>query len=81
MPDELLTLAGLALVILAGLACVAVTTALVAQSAEGDDDQTSGLLPALSEGQALDVKGITPEQKFTQPPPRCYPPPLTNSQP
>jgi DNA topoisomerase-1 len=35
-----------------------------------DDDATSGELPVLAEGQALEVKAITPDQKFTQPPPR-----------
>ena len=38
--------------------------------AETDDEPASGVLPALSEGQTLDVRAITPEQKFTQPPPR-----------
>ena len=30
----------------------------------------SGVLPALTEGQTLDVRELRPEQKFTQPPPR-----------
>ncbi|HWB16067.1 MAG TPA: type I DNA topoisomerase [Vicinamibacterales bacterium] len=38
--------------------------------ADADEETTSGVLPALSEGQTLDVRAITPEQKFTQPPPR-----------
>src|SRR6185369_8874908 len=42
----------------------------VAQSAEGDDDAASGLLPAMTEGHKLDVRDIRPDQKFTQPPPR-----------
>jgi len=42
----------------------------VAQPAEGDDDSASGLLPPMTQGQALDVKEIRPDQKFTQPPPR-----------
>ena len=46
------------------------TPAPGAQPAESDDDATSGVLPALTEGQTLDVRAITPEQKFTQPPPR-----------
>ena len=29
-----------------------------------------GVLPVLTEGQTLDLREITPEQKFTQPPPR-----------
>jgi DNA topoisomerase-1 len=37
---------------------------------EPDDDAASGVLPVLAEGDALDVKAITPEQKFTQPPAR-----------
>jgi DNA topoisomerase-1 len=37
---------------------------------ESDDDSASGLLPALSEGQTLDVREIRQEQKFTQPPAR-----------
>jgi len=39
-------------------------------SAESDDDATSGVLPPLREGQGLENRGITPDQKFTQPPPR-----------
>ncbi len=38
-----------------------------------DDDDTasqSGLLPPLAEGDRLELKGLRPEQKFTQPPPR-----------
>ena len=35
-----------------------------------DDDSTTGLLPALSKGDGLELKKLTPEQKFTQPPPR-----------
>ncbi len=38
-------------------------------STEADDDAT-GLLPALSEGDALELKKVTPDQKFTQPPSR-----------
>jgi len=34
------------------------------------DELATGVLPPLVEGQRLDVKAITPEQKFTQPPPR-----------
>ena len=36
----------------------------------GDDESPAGLLPALSKGDALELKKLTPEQKFTQPPPR-----------
>jgi DNA topoisomerase-1 len=37
---------------------------------ESDDEAGTAVLPVLKEGQALTVKGITPEQKFTQPPAR-----------
>ncbi len=38
---------------------------------EGDDDEAVGnILPVVSEGQTLDVAAVTPEQHFTQPPPR-----------
>jgi DNA topoisomerase-1 len=39
-------------------------------SGDSDEDVAAGLLPALVEGQRLDVRSITPEQKFTQPPSR-----------
>ena len=45
-------------------------SAPVAGQADTDDDSASGLLPALSEGQTLDVRDIRSEQKFTQPPAR-----------
>jgi DNA topoisomerase-1 len=38
--------------------------------AESDDEPGSGILPELSVGQRLEVRALTPEQKFTQPPPR-----------
>ncbi|MBE3073100.1 MAG: type I DNA topoisomerase, partial [Acidobacteria bacterium] len=37
---------------------------------ETDEDGVSGVLPPLQEGQRLDLKGLRPEQRFTQPPPR-----------
>ena len=37
---------------------------------EDDDDSPSGVLPALAEGDRLELKALRPEQKFTQPPPR-----------
>jgi DNA topoisomerase-1 len=37
---------------------------------EDDTESQSGVLPPLSEGQRLELKGLRPEQKFTQPPPR-----------
>ena len=37
---------------------------------DGDDGATSDLLPALSEGDRLELRGLDPQQKFTQPPPR-----------
>jgi DNA topoisomerase-1 len=39
-----------------------------AQSA--DDEDGSGLLPALAKGDELSLRELKPEQKFTQPPPR-----------
>jgi DNA topoisomerase-1 len=42
-----------------------------ASSGEADDeDAVTGVLPALSEGDRLELKALRPEQKFTQPPPR-----------
>jgi DNA topoisomerase-1 len=38
--------------------------------ADAEDVAASAVLPPLSEGQALDLRAMTPEQKFTQPPPR-----------
>jgi DNA topoisomerase I len=35
-----------------------------------EDEEGSSLLPALSEGDRLEMKELKPEQKFTQPPPR-----------
>ena len=37
---------------------------------DDDDDAVSGVLPALAEGDALELKLLRPEQKFTQPPAR-----------
>ena len=39
-------------------------------AASADDEDGSGVLPPLSEGDTLDLKELKPEQKFTQPPPR-----------
>ncbi len=36
----------------------------------GDDENREGLLPPLSEGEKLNKEQLTPEQHFTQPPPR-----------
>jgi len=42
-----------------------------ASAVNGDDeDGASGVLPPLVEGDRLELRGLTPEQKFTQPPPR-----------
>ena len=41
-----------------------------AQAGEAEEDAGTGVLPAIREGQTLDVRAITPEQKFTQPPAR-----------
>ncbi|MBA2313656.1 MAG: type I DNA topoisomerase, partial [Actinobacteria bacterium] len=38
--------------------------------ADDEPDDVEGLLPDLSEGQALDLRSLDPEQHFTQPPPR-----------
>jgi DNA topoisomerase-1 len=38
--------------------------------AGADDAATGGLLPKMEEGERLALKGLRPEQKFTQPPPR-----------
>ena len=37
---------------------------------EDDTESQSGVLPPLAEGDRLELKGLRPEQKFTQPPPR-----------
>jgi DNA topoisomerase-1 len=39
-------------------------------ASDTDEESATGVLPVLIEGQLLDVRAITPEQKFTQPPPR-----------
>ena len=39
-------------------------------AASADDDDTANVLPALTEGERLELKELKPEQKFTQPPPR-----------
>ena len=36
----------------------------------GEEDEASGVLPPLAEGDRLELKALRPEQKFTQPPPR-----------
>jgi DNA topoisomerase I len=47
-------------------------TAVYTESAEetGEADDESGMLPELADGERLTVHAITPEQHFTQPPPR-----------
>ena len=41
------------------------------ESGGDEEDESLGrLLPVMTEGQKLDVMGVTPEQHFTQPPPR-----------
>jgi DNA topoisomerase-1 len=37
---------------------------------DAEDVAASGVLPPLAAGEALEAKAITPDQKFTQPPPR-----------
>jgi DNA topoisomerase-1 len=39
-------------------------------AASAEDEDGSGVLPPLKEGDRLDLRALTPEQKFTQPPPR-----------
>jgi DNA topoisomerase-1 len=39
-------------------------------AASADDDDAASVLPALSEGDRLELRELKPEQKFTQPPPR-----------
>jgi DNA topoisomerase-1 len=39
-------------------------------AATAEDEDSSGALPVLSQGDRLDLKQLKPEQKFTQPPPR-----------
>ena len=39
-------------------------------AASAEDDDAANVLPALSEGDRLELKELKPEQKFTQPPPR-----------
>ncbi len=39
-------------------------------AASPDDDDAASVLPALSEGDRLELRELKPEQKFTQPPPR-----------
>jgi DNA topoisomerase-1 len=41
-----------------------------AQPQSGDDDDTEGQLPPLSEGEKVRLLELLPEQHFTQPPPR-----------
>jgi DNA topoisomerase-1 len=48
----------------------AVTTAAAAEGEAPDEDAVGNILPAMNEGQPLDVTAVTPEQHFTQPPPR-----------
>jgi len=39
-------------------------------AASAEDEEGTGVLPPLSEGDTLELKELKPEQKFTQPPPR-----------
>ena len=39
-------------------------------SGEEEDAAAAGVLPPLAEGERLELRALTPEQKFTQPPPR-----------
>jgi len=42
----------------------------VAETETPDEDAVGNILPVMTEGQKLDVAAVTPEQHFTQPPPR-----------
>jgi DNA topoisomerase-1 len=44
--------------------------AAAAAESDGDEDDSDKRLPALTDGQALTMKEILPEQRFTDPPPR-----------
>ncbi|MCA0200124.1 MAG: type I DNA topoisomerase [Proteobacteria bacterium] len=46
------------------------TSSAAATTAEEDEENLGNLLPAMTEGQPLSVMTVTPEQHFTQPPPR-----------
>ncbi|MCC6912422.1 MAG: type I DNA topoisomerase [Rhodospirillaceae bacterium] len=46
------------------------TGSAAAATAEDDEENLGNILPAMSEGQPLSVTTVTPEQHFTQPPPR-----------
>ena len=46
------------------------SAAVAGEPAEGEEEAMGNLLPAMTEGQKLDVAVVTPEQHFTQPPPR-----------
>jgi DNA topoisomerase-1 len=41
-----------------------------AEKDKDEDESPSGVLPALAEGDRLELRALRPEQKFTQPPPR-----------
>jgi DNA topoisomerase-1 len=40
------------------------------EKTDGDDEEATGVLPTLAEGDRLTLKALRPEQKFTQPPAR-----------
>ena len=46
------------------------SAAVAGEPAEGEEEAMGNLLPVMTEGQKLDVAAVTPEQHFTQPPPR-----------
>ena len=50
-------------------------TAVWQDSKPGDEEEGKGLLPPVREGDALDCKGVKPEQKFTKPPSAIRTPP------
>ncbi len=46
------------------------SAAVTGEPAEGEEEAMGNLLPAMTEGQQLSTGTVTPEQHFTQPPPR-----------
>ena len=45
------------------------------KKANGDGDDNTALLPSMAKGDQLSTHSVTPEQHFTQPPPRALPMP------
>ena len=45
-------------------------SALYSEGKDTDDDDDEGALPSLAQGEVVNILGLDPQQKFTQPPPR-----------